>query len=146
MSDKVRVILLGAAAVPALIGWQLSNRGLDDVSAAVAPAQEAAQAVQDAAASNVQALAAAPANASPAAAAPAVAVTTAASALTDALGGVQSGLDAMTGRLTPARVYLGLSFLLVVGSFIAFGIFDISVATSGSGSPAPTTTTPAPAG
>lgn len=125
MSDTAGYVLLAAAAVPTLIGWSLSAKGLSKVETAATVARDAATETARTVATLQPAIAemtGAPANA--------VADSTSElvksnATLTNGIDDVSSALKEMTGRLAPARVCFALTFLLVLGALVALDVLTV---------------------
>jgi uncharacterized protein (DUF2342 family) len=144
MDHTVGYVLLGSAAVPAIIGWSLALRGLSQVETAA----KSAKSVADAAAKQVADAHQVTAEATPPQATAVADATRAASAevagVQDAVNGVNDALKELTGRFAPARVAFALATLLVVAALFALGILSASAGTGSSGSTTTSTSPRAP--
>ena len=131
VDTTVGYVLLGSSAVPAALGFVLSLNGLKKVNAAAETATQTGKATNKLV-QNAQDLVA---SASGERATDMVSTTKQAmdktSELTDAVGGVEESLKALTGVFAPARVFLALSLLLIVASLFPLGVLSVS-ASSGS--------------
>ena len=102
MDNTVGYVLLGSAAVPALIGWSLARSGFQKTETAADAAKAAAQAAtQQIAASQQVTAAASGADATTVAQANSQ-VAQQVGAVQDALGGVNEALKGLTGVFAPA--------------------------------------------
>jgi hypothetical protein len=129
----VGYVLLIAAGVALLAGWDLARRGLKEVETAANTAKTAAQQVQNAVAGTQQVLASAT---GPEAAALASANADAAvkvAGVEDAVGEVKSALAGLTGRFAAARVPFALALLLVLAALVALDVVSVDVAANGTG-------------
>lgn len=124
-------VLLIAAGVAAVIGWDLARRGFTSVNSAAAATQTAATELRTtvaaaqatlAAGSGTDALALAQTNAE---------AVQKAGVLDDAVSEVKSALAGLTGSFAPARVAFALSFLLILAALVALDIVSVSVAGNG---------------
>lgn len=141
MSNTVGYILLGSSAVPGLIAWDLSRRGLEKVSSAAQKVKNSAKKVAEAATKSQEVIVAAGGVADAAALTQTNAqIAQTASEVEDAVGDVREALKGLTGVFAPARVFAALALLLVVAS-----LFALDVLSASAGEPqttTPTTTTP----
>jgi hypothetical protein len=127
----VGYVLLGAAGVAAIIGWDLARRGFSQVGTAASASTAAANELRSLVGSTQLALAAEtlPA-ASDLAEANAEAIEKA-GALEGAIEQVNSALAGLTGTFAPARVLFAFALLLILASLVAL---DVVSATIGNGS------------
>ena len=128
MSNTVGYVLLGSAAVPGLLGWNLARKGLADTEAA---AKEAKRAATDAATMHLAANQAGVAQAE---------VAASLGDVQQAISGVDDALKGLTGYLAPARVAFALATLLVVAALFALGVISASVGSNTGGTTTTVTT------
>ena len=132
-------ILLIAAGVAMLFGWDLSRRGLNDVKEAANTAKEAAVEVRNTVATTQAALANATGSDSNKLAAANTEAVQKTNVLDGAIGQVNEALAGLTGRFAPARVAFALAFLLVLAALVALDIISLAIAEGAAESPvAPT--------
>jgi len=137
VDTTVGYVLLGSSAVPAALGFVLSLEGLKKVKVATETVTEAGKKTNELVQQTSHLAAIAPGvQATDVANVSKQAIDTAGQ-LTEAVGGVEASLKALTGVFAPARVFLALSLLLIVASLFPLGVLSVS-ASSGS---ATTTTT-----
>lgn len=121
-------VLLIAAGVAMLFGWDLSRRGLNDVKEAANTAKEAAVEVRNTVATTQRTLADATDQQARTLAATQTEAIEKTNALDGALGQVNDALAGLTGRFAPARVAFALAFLLVLAALVALDIVSLAVA------------------
>jgi hypothetical protein len=121
-------VLLIAAGVAMLFGWDLSRRGLNDVKEAANTAKEAAVEVRNTVATTQKTLADATDQQARTLAATQTEAIEKTNALDGALGQVNDALAGLTGRFAPARVAFALAFLLVLAALVALDIISLAVA------------------
>jgi hypothetical protein len=128
MSDVVGYVLLASSGASALMGWDLSRRGLQKIETAATEAnQVAAQASQAVQASQPVLAQATGAEADRVAQAnTALAAQTA--DLAGAVTGVEDALKGLTGAFAPARVFLAITLLLLLAAFVALDLISVAVA------------------
>jgi hypothetical protein len=130
MSNTVGYVLLGSAVVPGLFGWDLSRRGLAKVNQA---ADQATRVAKEAHATVKEAhatIADASGQEAATVAKKASEVVDKTDALTSGIGDVSDALKTMTGVFAPARVFLALTFLLVLAAIAALDVVSLSGGTS----------------
>lgn len=122
----VGYVLLGSSVVPAGLGFVLSLNGLSKVKAAAETVAQTGKETNKLVHNAQDAVA----SASGAQAIQVASTTKQAvdktSELTDAVGGVEESLKALTGVFAPARVFLALSLLLIVASLFPLGVLSVS--------------------
>ncbi len=145
MDHTVGYVLLGSAAVPALIGWSLSLKGLSSVDAAAKKAKQAARDALEQTATTQQLAAMAAPGEVHALANATENIATQLATVDSTISGVEDALKAMTGRLAPARVAFALATMLAVAALFALGVISASAGSGGTAtttSSTPSTPTP----
>jgi hypothetical protein len=145
MDHTVGYVLLGSAAVPALIGWSLSLKGLSGVDAAAKKAKQAARDALEQTATTQQLVAMATPGEVHALANATENIATQLATVDSTISGVEDALKAMTGRLAPARVAFALATMLAVAALFALGVISASAGSGGTAtttSSTPSTPTP----
>jgi hypothetical protein len=125
MSNSVGYVLLGSSVVPALLGWQLSNKGLDKVHEAADAVKKTASAARAVVASAQTTVAGATGADAQAVAAKSAEIVEKTDSLSDGVDQVNEALKGMTGVFAPARVFLAVAFLLILAALVALDVMTI---------------------
>jgi hypothetical protein len=124
-------VLLIAAGVAAIIGWDLARRGFVSVDAAAAKTRAAAEGLRTVVAGAQATLAAESGAEAHALAQANEEAVQKLGVLEDAIDGIKSALAGLTGSFAPARVAFALSFLLILAALVALDIVSVTVASNG---------------
>lgn len=126
MSSTTGYVLLAAAGVPAVLGWTLSSKGLDKVVVAADEAKRAAHEARTVVANAQSTVAEATGADARAVAGTQSEIVEKTEALSAGVDDVSAALKGMTGVFAPARVFLALTFLLVLASLVALDLIAVS--------------------
>ncbi|HEV2781259.1 MAG TPA: hypothetical protein VGX25_17900 [Actinophytocola sp.] len=130
MSNTVGYVLLAAAAVPLVLAWDMSRRGLKEVKDASGEAKDAATEALAVVAKSQEITAATTGADAQALAARNAEIVGKTQSVGDAIGKVDDALKTLTGPLAPARVFFAIALLLIVAALFGLGVIDVSAGTS----------------